>query len=987
MIYAAPTTFLFLALIWTVFFVEVLGKARSVQWKKFLVEYDQIKAPGVRGDTVQPNPADTDDDSKAFFNHLKAHLQRNNVTFGNVHFLDSAPEIFQGLSISLSDPDHDKFLKTATRVKAVYAVQPINRPTFALLPTVVSENQNSTTRDQFVPHVQVGVSRLHDLGYLCQGIRIAVIDTGCDCSHPALGGGFGDGHKIDRGYDFVGDDYTGANAPTPDGNPCTQCALHGTHTMGILAANQNPMGFSGVCPEAKMSAYRVFGCQEGTSDDLVVAALLRAYADGADVFSLSVGTPSGWADGSIGSIVASRIAASGPTVVVSAGNTGAEGMFYANSPSTGADVISVGSVQARSIVSYTFTTSATESRKLYYFATYPMKPGISRVYPVNSNPFSRDDACQPLPSTTPNLTDYFVLIKRSSTPNCTLETQAVNLKEKGAIKIIWANNNSYPEYVPSGTAVGMSIGVVTVDVGRFLLDQAVKDPKGFTLNVTSDAEFSQIQAPDSGRVSPFSAHGPMYDFTSPQPAVLGVGGNVLSTYPLSAGAYAIASGTSMSAPQVAGIAALVLNVRGKGMTSEEMRSRIITSATPVTNYSGSDILESVCHQGSGVVDAWCAAFSNTILSTYSIALNDTANFNGLQSIIISNQGNSSIKYQVKHAPAGTALTFPLGEMLPYQWPVPLIANSAQVSFSQSSFTLGPYEQFEFKLQFRLPTGAPTEQMPIYSGFIQLVTDTECESHTVPYYGAAADLRARPVLDTGIGYQDNYTIPSLDSGLTSLPVESGHVFTLNDTDVPIIEYRLAFGTPLLLFHLVAGDVDLKIPLPSVASLGSKISQLIGRSNVPSFKDSNQFTSPENSGILDTLRGSIQKVQSVAPISTSLTSNFPGPLPNLFKGLKLIGSLGSHDTLSTWNPRHTVVDSSSFQFNGSVFDLTSDAANATLGVPVPDGNYKVLFRALRINGDPRVEADYEAWLSPQFAIKRTNEIKQKNDDTDQEPTPSS
>lgn len=50
--------------------------------------------------------------------------------------------------------------------------------------------------------------------------------------------------------------------------------------MGILAANQNPMGFSGVCPEAKMSAYRVFGCQEGTSDDLVVAALLRAYADG-----------------------------------------------------------------------------------------------------------------------------------------------------------------------------------------------------------------------------------------------------------------------------------------------------------------------------------------------------------------------------------------------------------------------------------------------------------------------------------------------------------------------------------------------------------------------------------------------------------------------------------------------------------------------------------------------------------------------------------
>lgn len=74
MIYAASATFFFLSLIWTVCFVEVLGKARSVQWKKFLVEYDQIKAPGVRGGTVQPNLVDNQDDDNAVGQSWIYHL-------------------------------------------------------------------------------------------------------------------------------------------------------------------------------------------------------------------------------------------------------------------------------------------------------------------------------------------------------------------------------------------------------------------------------------------------------------------------------------------------------------------------------------------------------------------------------------------------------------------------------------------------------------------------------------------------------------------------------------------------------------------------------------------------------------------------------------------------------------------------------------------------------------------------------------------------
>jgi len=36
-----------------------------------------------------------------------------------------------------------------------------------------------------------------------------VFSTGIDYTHPALGGGFGPGHKVTGGYDLVGDDYDG----------------------------------------------------------------------------------------------------------------------------------------------------------------------------------------------------------------------------------------------------------------------------------------------------------------------------------------------------------------------------------------------------------------------------------------------------------------------------------------------------------------------------------------------------------------------------------------------------------------------------------------------------------------------------------------------------------------------------------------------------------------------------------------------------------
>jgi subtilisin family serine protease len=80
-----------------------------------------------------------------------------------------------------------------------------------LAQTVLQKRQsNGNVTDSYSTHVMTQVDKLRAKGVRGQGIRIAVIDSGIDYLHPALGGGFGDGHLVGYGTDLVGDDYDGS---------------------------------------------------------------------------------------------------------------------------------------------------------------------------------------------------------------------------------------------------------------------------------------------------------------------------------------------------------------------------------------------------------------------------------------------------------------------------------------------------------------------------------------------------------------------------------------------------------------------------------------------------------------------------------------------------------------------------------------------------------------------------------------------------------
>lgn len=143
------------------------------------------------------------------------------------------------------------------------------------------------------------------------------------------------------GYDFVGDEWQGTETPVPDDDPM-DCNGHGTHVAGIIAAKNTPHGFSGVAPGVTLGAYKVFGCRGGTDLDVVVAAMSRAFDEGSQIITASLGAPIGWPDEPM-ALAASRIVAKGVPVTFAAGNSGVSGLFAASTGASGLGVTGVAS--------------------------------------------------------------------------------------------------------------------------------------------------------------------------------------------------------------------------------------------------------------------------------------------------------------------------------------------------------------------------------------------------------------------------------------------------------------------------------------------------------------------------------------------------------------------------------------------------------------------------------------------------------------------
>lgn len=250
-------------------------------------------------------------------------------------------DVFYGANLEVESQD----IETVRALPDVVSVWP-NYPLKLLAPvkreTAVPEDQAG----QYAVHWATGVDELHKQGVFGEGVKVGVVDTGIWYNHSALGNGFGPGHKVEGGWDFVGNGAWTAGTPKkPDADPIDEQS-HGTHVAGIIAGDSTTSDWKGVAPKVTLYAYKVFGSNDGTDTATLMDAFLRAYDDGMDVITASVGGRGGFASNPW-AVVASRLVERGVVVTIAAGNSGTGGPYYASSGSSGEGVVCVASARVK----------------------------------------------------------------------------------------------------------------------------------------------------------------------------------------------------------------------------------------------------------------------------------------------------------------------------------------------------------------------------------------------------------------------------------------------------------------------------------------------------------------------------------------------------------------------------------------------------------------------------------------------------------------
>lgn len=107
-----------------------------------------------------------------------------------------------------------------------------------------------------------------------EGVRIAILDSGCDLDHPDL-----------KNNLLPGKNFINPKKPPQDDNQ------HGTHVAGIIAAEHNDIGMVGVAPKAKIIPIKVLDKNGNGSLSSVAEGIRFALSAKADIISMSLGSP------------------------------------------------------------------------------------------------------------------------------------------------------------------------------------------------------------------------------------------------------------------------------------------------------------------------------------------------------------------------------------------------------------------------------------------------------------------------------------------------------------------------------------------------------------------------------------------------------------------------------------------------------------------------------------------------------------------------
>lgn len=401
------------------------------------------------------------------------------------------------------------------------------------------------------------------------GIKVGVIDSGIDDSHPFINSCRG---PVEHDVFFSGTNNFGEPDLVFDHGTHVAGTIGGCYTTGPVTVGgktlilANPM--SGVAPGVELHDYNVFpGYGAGFvafggsafSHD-IIAAVEQAVEDGMDVINLSLGGSVEGPHDILAEAIDSAVEA-GTIAVISAGNEGND-LLTVGSPGTAANAITVAAASnahfaVGTIISFDGTTINAAEGDFNVFS-----PGLTAA----TSTATPADGCSAISE---DLTGVIAVIDRGS---CTFTTKIRNAENQGALGVVIVNNvgGAPISMAHDGTDPFPTIPAVMVSLpdGDLLKAHIPGD-----ITADSSGLVELLAVPD--QIAEFSSVGPTpFDFRQ-KPDVTAPGVNVLSS--VFNGEFAFFQGTSMAAPHVTGSVALLL-AGNPGLTPEQVKSAIVNNA-------------------------------------------------------------------------------------------------------------------------------------------------------------------------------------------------------------------------------------------------------------------------------------------------------------------------------------------------------------------------------------------------------------------------
>ena len=470
------------------------------------------------------------------------------------------------------------------------------------------------------------------------GVKIAVIDSGIDHTHPAFRdaslqapAGFPKGDtaftngKVIVARSWV-DQLPWADLDPLDSRPDDVTPRdrsgHGTAIAAIAAGvrNTGPAGtITGIAPKAWLGNYKIIGSpgvNDTTRAPVLVQALEAAFNDGMDIATLAIGDPAVYGpldtgceggDCDVRAQAVQTAVGRGMTVVVSAGNDGDLGsrvptLSTINTPGIAPAAITVGA----STNAHQFYSSVRASGQQFdaLLGDGP-RPAAAVTAPLRD---VGGQACSALAAG--SLRGAIALIDRGG---CAFIDKLLNAQEAGAAGVIIINTSSDTPFDPLGLmAAGIPGAIVGNNAGAAL--RAAARVGG---EATLDAALRSVpDTPDL--VAVFSSRGPNIGDFAIKPELVAPGAGIYTATQnidpnsdlYDPSRYTGVSSSSFAVPMVAGAAALVKQRHGQAFTPARVKSAVVNTASPgVQDERGQ---ARVASAGAGRLDVAAARAANVV---------------------------------------------------------------------------------------------------------------------------------------------------------------------------------------------------------------------------------------------------------------------------------------------------------------------------------------------------------------------------------------